>query len=419
MSADAVSEHASNLSTTYAQRRIVGLCILFNVIDGLDVMAMAFTAASVSAEWALTGTQTGLLLSSGLVGMACGSVYAPSMALRQGRRTLLIASLILSAVGMLISYLSEAFGSLLCSRVITGVGVGMMLVLANVLTYESARASQRKLAVALQSMAFAMGALLCGVLAHFLNDTVGWRYVFFSGCCITFCAAVVAEFRLRKSGHCYVLMLEAPEALRGGALQPMMRTSSYALLFSKDQWRETASLASAFFLLMFGFYFVMSWTPTLLVQSGLYEQGGVAGGVLLNMGGMLGALIIGLSANRFGCRRLLTTCLIFGAVMMGSMVQLTQVAELAIPVGVLAGMLLNGAVAAMYNLTPQAFPDSLRICGVGLVVATARLGAILSPAVAGSLLDGGWSIEGLFTFYAGSQLLASLMLWITSSRGEP
>ena len=36
---------------------------------------------------------------------------------------------------------------------------------------------------------------------------------------------------------------------------------------------------------------------------------------------------------------------------------------------------------------------------------------LLMPAVAGLLLDARWSAQGLFSFFAGSQLLAALLIW--------
>ena len=64
----------------------VGICMFLNMIDGFDVLVMAFTAAPVSAEWGLTGAQLGLLLSAGLFGMAAGSLFIAPWADRLGRR---------------------------------------------------------------------------------------------------------------------------------------------------------------------------------------------------------------------------------------------------------------------------------------------------------------------------------------------
>ncbi len=56
------------------QWRAVAVCVLLTMLDGFDVMAMAFTAPHVSAQWQLSGKLLGALFSAGLVGMAVGSL---------------------------------------------------------------------------------------------------------------------------------------------------------------------------------------------------------------------------------------------------------------------------------------------------------------------------------------------------------
>ncbi|MFK3794834.1 MFS transporter [Pseudomonas sp. NPDC088444] len=153
----------------------------------------------------------------------------------------------------------------------------------------------------------------------------------------------------------------------------------YRLLFTAGQATRTVSLALALFLIMFSFYFITSWTPVLLTQSGFSEKDGAAGGVLLNLGGMLGALLMGLSANRFGCARLLPFFLLVNAVLMTLMVPATHLAWLAVTMGVSSGLLLYGAIAGLFTLAPQGFATAIRTRGVGFVLATGRVGAILSP----------------------------------------
>lgn len=67
---------------------VIALCFLINMLDGFDVLVMAFTAASVASQWALSGVQLGYLLSAGLVGMALGSLVIAPWADRIGRRPL-------------------------------------------------------------------------------------------------------------------------------------------------------------------------------------------------------------------------------------------------------------------------------------------------------------------------------------------
>src|SRR5256885_10123538 len=53
---------------TRFQWSVIALCMVLNMIDGFDVLVMAFTASAVSAHWQLSGAQLGFLLSAGLFG---------------------------------------------------------------------------------------------------------------------------------------------------------------------------------------------------------------------------------------------------------------------------------------------------------------------------------------------------------------
>lgn len=63
-----------------AQLWIIGVCVALNMSDGFDVLAMAFSASSISNEWDLSGAQLGLLLSAALFGMAAGSIFVSQIA---------------------------------------------------------------------------------------------------------------------------------------------------------------------------------------------------------------------------------------------------------------------------------------------------------------------------------------------------
>ena len=143
---------------------VILICILLNVIDGFDVMVMAFTAPAVSAEWALSGAQIGILLSAGLFGMAAGSIFLAPQADRIGRRLLILICLILSGLSMSACALVQDHTILAILRFITGVGVGGILASSNVLASEYANARWRSLAVSLMSTGYGIGATLGGIL---------------------------------------------------------------------------------------------------------------------------------------------------------------------------------------------------------------------------------------------------------------
>ncbi|MBW6186029.1 MFS transporter, partial [Pseudomonas aeruginosa] len=156
----------------------VAVCIVLNLIDGFDVLVMAFTASSVAAEWNLGGAEIGLLLSAGLFGMAAGSLFIAPWADRWGRRPLILACLARSGLGMLASALSQAAWQLALLRGLTGLGIGGILASSNVIASEYASRRWRGLAVSLQSTGYALGAgcalpLLCAPLVARDNARVG------------------------------------------------------------------------------------------------------------------------------------------------------------------------------------------------------------------------------------------------------
>ena len=85
---------------TRFQWKAIAICVVLIMLDGFDVLVMAFTAPQVSAEWKLSGTQLGVLLSSGLFGMAGGSLFIAPWADRFGRQTMILCCLALIALGM-------------------------------------------------------------------------------------------------------------------------------------------------------------------------------------------------------------------------------------------------------------------------------------------------------------------------------
>src|SRR6202051_2392719 len=109
------------------------VCVMLNMLDGFDVLVMSFTAAGVSAEWQLSGSQLGMLLSAGLVGMAAGSLFLAPRADRFGRRTIVMTSVLIVSIGMMLSMMAQRYVELGVLRALTGVGIGGILASATVL----------------------------------------------------------------------------------------------------------------------------------------------------------------------------------------------------------------------------------------------------------------------------------------------
>ncbi|MGW9479860.1 MFS transporter [Saccharomonospora azurea] len=401
---------------------IVALCTFMNCLDGFDVMAIAFTGPSVTEEFGLTGSEFGLLVSVGLIGMAMGSMLLAPFADLIGRRPLILISLTLGTVGMFGAAMAPSVTVMGAFRLITGIGVGGILASTNVIASEFSNAKNRGLAIGIYTAGYGIGATLASVVA---KATVGgdWRIVFYAGGAGTLIALIVIALLLPES----VAFLE--QRRPRGALDRINRTLTRMGLDSVSEtdldraatarqeagqadrgWlkrllRPTILLWIAFITIMFGFYFVNSWTPTLLVEEGLSESAAVTAGMAISIGGTVGSVLYGVAARVRTPRVVLIGFSLLSAAMMIVFILSTSILWLGFGIGVLVGALINGCIAGAYTVGPPLYPSKVRSVGMGWALGMGRIGAILSPTIAGMLKDAGATATQL---YVGAAVVVAI-----------
>jgi benzoate transport len=410
------------------QLMAIAVCVGLNMLDGFDVLVMSFTAPGVSAEWKLTGSELGLLFSAGLVGIAVGSLFLAPRADRFGRRTVIMASVLIVSLGMLFSGFVHSYALLAALRATTGIGIGGILASATVLVAEYASNRWRSTASFLYTSCYSLGATSGGAIAAILIARHGWRTAFEFGAAASIIMLPITYWGLPESLD-FLITRQPVDALRKlnrlltkmrqptidtlpqfEAHRALAQPGPIRQLLTPPLARPTVLVWIAFFFMMGGYYFVFSWTPKLLVSSGLTAQQGINSGVLLSLGGIAGTVIFAFIARLIDVRRLTLGCLVVSAVLMG----LFAISANNLPVALLAGVALGGmstsAMAGFYALTPTLYEAQLRTSGMGWGIGIGRIGAILAPLATGVLIDHGWHSVQLFCLFAGTFLLASLAL---------
>ena len=393
---------------------VIAVCVLVNTLDGFDIQVMAFTSNAVTKEWGLSGSQLGLLLSAGFVGMAAGSLIIAPFADRVGRRPIVLGCLVLAAVGMTLSSLSQSAVQLGLLRVLTGLGIGGILASNTVIAGEYASRKWHGMAISLTATGYSVGAIVGGILSVTLQGSFGWRSVFLFGGIATVAVLLLAVALLPESLDHLLTRQPANALARVNRLAgrmgrpnlaelpaPPPRTakgvaSGLAKLLGPQLRRSTLILWTAFFLVLAGFYFVTSWTPRLLVEAGLTASTGISGGVLINIGGLFGSVALGAFTARFPMRKVVSVYLLTSAVMLALFIAATAALPLALCVAVLIGLFLIGCVAGLYALVSAVYDADVRSTAMGTAVGIGRVGAIIAPIAAGALLDGGWTPTGLY-----------------------
>src|SRR5258706_13975345 len=89
------------------QLRIVVICILITMIDGYEVLVMAFVAPHLAKAWEVGPVEIGYLLSAGIFGMAVGASFVLPLEDKIGRPRHIIIFLPLVTRGVGVTLFSQ------------------------------------------------------------------------------------------------------------------------------------------------------------------------------------------------------------------------------------------------------------------------------------------------------------------------
>jgi len=409
-----------------AQIFVVALCIALNALDGFDVLSISFAAPGIAEEWEIDRATLGIVLSMELIGMALGSVLLGNVADRIGRRPTILGCLLIMASGMFLAAMADSVTTLSATRLYTGLGIGGMIATTAAVVAEFSNEKRRDLNAMLNIAGYSAGAILGGVVASVLLAQTGdWRTVFLFGGVVTALLFPLTYFVMPESIES--LIARRPKnalALINRTLQRLKLTPiadlpapatqtekpSFTALFSMKLAPTTLLLTLAYFAAILSFYYIQKWTPKIVVDMG-YEAS-AAGGVLVcaSIGGLLGAVLLGLAVQRFPLRPIIIASLLaaFGAITAFGL-GADDLTQLSLIVGV-AGFCINGGVVGMYPIMARAFPAAVRASGTGFAIGIGRGGSAVGPVLAGYLFAGGGGLLLVSGIMGAGALLAAFAL---------
>ena len=405
----------------------VTICMVINMLDGFDVLAIAFAGPLIAKEWALSPVQLGMLFSSGLAGMTLGSLVISPFADTLGRRPLVLFGLVVISVGMAGSAMMHALWPLAGLRFFTGLGIGTLLSSINTIVAEYSSERRRDFAVAFMSVGYPIGATLGGMISIVLITEFGWRSVFVFGAVLSALIVPVVLVRLPESLD-FLLHKRPADALprinlllrkmgRGELVHlpdpdhpSTVAVKTVTGIFNRDFASRTLLICTSYFMIMLTLYFLLNWTPKVLVDQGLSVELGISGAVLMNAGGVIGGLLFGYFAGIFGLRQLSSVfmVLLFISVVVFGFADFDLV-TMAILVAII-GFFLIGIIASLYALVAAVYPPQVRNTGTGLAIGIGRFGAIAGPYLAGVLIAAGWSRPAYCTALVLPTLLAAFLV---------
>ncbi|HET7803151.1 MAG TPA: MFS transporter [Pseudolabrys sp.] len=380
-------------------------CVLLSLIDGYDIAAIAFAAPHLVREWGLKPGQLGPVFSASLVGILFGSALFGWIGDRYGRKIALISSNLLFGVFTFAAAYSTNLEQLFWLRLLAGLGIGG--VIPNIVAINTESAPRKyKATVALIAVGFVpIGGAIPGVVAAALVPAHGWQILFTIGGIVPIVLAVIGLFTLPESIK-FMALHESQRAKMErtlAALDPSFKVPPNATFIIEDEqqfpgfnpvylfrqglWLITPLLWLLFALNLMGYFFLLSWTPTLMQMLKLPPSVGALAGAMIQIGGTVGSLAL---ARWFERRRFFAIAIVFviavPIVASIGFAGTTSTTALAIAT-FFAGFCVLGIQTGINVAGALVYPTSLRANGSGWELGIGRVGSIIGPLV-GALFVG-------------------------------
>ncbi len=408
-------------------------------LDAMDVGLISFIIAVLAQQWQLTPGETGWIASIGFVGMAIGASVGGLLADRLGRRQVFAITLLIYGLATGASALVGGIAMLLVLRFFVGLGLGAELPVASTYVSEFAPAAIRGRVIVVLEAFWAVGWTASALIGYFVipASADGWRWAFALGA-IPAAYALVVRWGLPESPRWLASRGRLAEAERivstfetaadlrrtrapraDAAVRPVAVSAAQRVgaLWSAEFRTRTLCIWLVWFCVNFAYYGAFIWIPSILVQAGYDLVRSFGFTLLITLAQLPGYAVAAWLIEVWGRRATLSVFLAGSAV--SAVLFGTASTEGAI---IATGMALSffnlGAWGALYAVTPELYPTSLRATGSGWAAGVGRLASIVAPLLVPVLLATGGAPLA-FTTFAAFFVVATVAAWgLTDLRGR-
>lgn len=406
------------------------------LLEGYDILVISFAAPAITEELQVSPDKLGMVFSAGLLGMTIGAMFLGALADVYGRRIVVSLGLMVAGLATSAVILTSSVTELLVARFVAGLALGALVVSLPSLVSEFSPRRYRTLILSILFSASSLGSVFGGLVSAAVIDSYGWRNLFFTAGMATMALGVIAYFFIPETIS--FIVKRRPEnafervnhVLRYIGHEPIERlpqlggeesreSASVVGLFSPSRRTTTILMWSAF---LFGYaavYFFASWVPQIMRNLGVSHEQAIRSGVVVAVGGMVGTALIGWLGRWWVLSSIVTRAFYLAVALVIVLAALTHVFD-DVPImlswmvlfGI--GMTLMGGFANLYTVVLTIYPPQIRNTGLGWCSGIGRVGAVVSPALAGLLIALAVPLPAILLYFAVPVLVAALTLRLVS-----
>ncbi len=407
------------------QVRIITLCTLVALLDGLDLQSIGLAAPGIMADLHFPPATLGVVFSAALAGLALGAFVFGLLADLVGRKPVLIGATACFGLFTIATAFAPSYGVLVALRFLAGLGLGGAMPSFISLTSEYAPRRLRAVIVAFLWAGFPLGGFVGGLLAAWIIPAFGWHSVFWVGGVTPLIVCAVLVLALPESIS-FLVAAAAPAKQISSLLRKVFPAATVPAdatfvlneeraegapvvqLFAMGRTAGTILLWISFFIAFMTLVTNSAWAPTLLKREGVGIADASIAMAMFNLGSVIATLFAGWLIVRAGAS------VILPIVMIGSAISTALIGYAAHSVGTvtllegLLGVFMGGGSSGLIALAAIYYPTAIRSTGVGWAMGMGRVGSFTGPLVVASLVGLGMSTERIFVAIGVPALVAAV-----------
>ena len=407
------------------QVRIITLCTLVALLDGLDLQSIGLAAPGIMADLHFPPATLGVVFSAALAGLALGAFVFGLLADLVGRKPVLIGATACFGLFTIATAFAPSYGVLVALRFLAGLGLGGAMPSFISLTSEYAPRRLRAVIVAFLWAGFPLGGFVGGLLAVWIIPAFGWHSVFWVGGVTPLIVCAVLVLALPESIS-FLVAAAAPAEQVSSLLRKVFAAATVPAdatfvlneeraegapvvqLFAMGRTAGTILLWISFFIAFMTLVTNSAWAPTLLKREGIGIADASIAMAMFNLGSVIATLFAGWLIVRAGAS------VILPIVMIGSAISTALIGYAAHSVGTvtllegLLGVFMGGGSSGLIALAAIYYPTATRSTGVGWAMGMGRVGSFTGPLVVASLVGLGMSTERIFVAIGVPALVAAM-----------
>ncbi len=418
-------------------REIWGIMLLAGVawlVESYDVGVIGSVLPSLQKEFQLGAFSVGLLAIASTLGIVIGVIPAGWMADNIGRKKILIIGTAWYSVFSLLCGFAPTPAALVVLRFMAGLGMGAIFpipyAMAAELTPRHFRGAMTAVLDSFLSVGYFAAPLIAFAVIPSMSQDLGWRVLFYiGGFPLLFVPALLkwmpesprwleVKGRTREADAIVSKLEHDIERRTGEQLPPPQMEAKgdtgnldaganrstkprgrYNQIFQSPYLKRTVMMWIAFSCILFIFYAIQTYTPTVLIQQGYASATAFLLTAIIVVASIPGKYAAAFAVERFGRKATLiwfTGAAAVAAVLFG----LLHNPVLSLSCGIILAFFGIGVDPVIKIYGAEQYPTRIRETGIGLFEGVGRFfGGALAPFIMAFLLAGS-GVPGSYLFVA-------------------